>query len=305
MKLHWRLVGVVGLVGLVLLGGCERRGAQAPDVGRPAAPVPAGAAEGVVVERSIGVDGVDRGYRLFVPAGEAAVPRALVVNLHGYNSDAVQQEQVSGMSRLAAVEGFVVAYPQGMGDPASWRFGERAAGEADVAFIRTLVAEVRGRYSIDPRRIYVTGISNGAEMAYHLACAMPDTFAAFATVAGGYPPLAQCGAKRPIPAVAFHGTADRILAYEGKPPLLLPVETWAADWAQHNGCAAAPEVSAQGAEVVEHRWQGCEGAAEVVLYTIEGKGHSWPGSVMPAAITTREIDATTVIWAFFAAHPMP
>jgi polyhydroxybutyrate depolymerase len=248
--------------------------------------------------------GVSRQYRLHVPTSyRPETPVPLVLNLHGYNSNAAQQESVSQFSAKADRAGFVAAYPEGLGNPQSWRFGDRAEGQADVDFILDLMRSLESRLSIDPARVYVSGISNGAEMSYRLMCDAADTFAAAGLVSGGYPAWRDCTPARPVPVVAFHGTADRLLPYEGQPPVFLPVHDWAAQWAARNGCAATPAVTFRQDEVTGETWSGCRSGADVVLYTIAGKGHSWPGSSMPASITTQVIDATDVMWEFFAAHP--
>lgn len=291
---HLRTLAALTLA-LALLSACARTPGRASP-GSSAAP-------GTTVE-TIMVGGATRQYLLHVPAGAGqGQPAALVLNLHGYSSSAAQQEQVSQMSAKADSAGFIVAYPEALGAPPSWKFGDRAEGRADVAFIRDLIAKLSSQLNIDPARVYLAGISNGAEMSYRLTCDLGGAVAAFATVAGGYPLLASCQSAPATPAVAFHGTADAILAYAGRPPLLLPVRDWAASWAAHNRCAPAPSTILQQGEVTGEQWGGCAGGADVVLYTIEGKGHSWPGSRMPASITTRAISATDIIWDFFAAHP--
>lgn len=285
-------LAIIILVSLCL-SACARTSQRAP------------AGAGTSVE-SITIGGVARQYRLHIPASyQQAAPIPLVINLHGYSSNAQQQEQVSQMSALADQAGFIAIYPEGLGEPQSWKFGSGADGQADVAFIRGLIVHLEQEYRADPKRIYVTGISNGAEMSYRLACELGDTIAAFAPVAGGYPALGNCRPLQPIPVVAFHGTDDQLLPYAGKPPLLLPVRDWAAGWAARNGCSGQPTVILQQGDVTGERWAGCHDGADVELYTIAGKGHSWPGSAMPARITTRDIDATGVIWKFFAAHPKP
>jgi polyhydroxybutyrate depolymerase len=272
-------------------------------------PVPPAGRAAAIAGTSVGTltsSGEERHYRLHVPpnAGTGqALP--LVINLHGYNSNAEQQELVSQMSAKADAAGFVAVYPEGLGDPQSWHFGTRAEAEADVQFMRDLVQTLEKQLAIDPRRIYVTGISNGAEMSYRLMCVFADTAAAFALVSGGYPPFPECQPARPVPVVVFHGTDDQLLPYEGHPPLLLPVRQWAEQWAARNGCAASPNVTLQRGDVTGEAWPNCHDEADVVLYTINGKGHSWPGSNMPARITTRDISATDVIWDFFVAHPRP
>lgn len=253
----------------------------------------------------IEVDGQTRRYRLHVPpATQSGQAVPLVINLHGLNSTAGQQETVSRMSDLADRVGFIVVYPEGLGSSQKWSFGGGAEGRADVAFIRELIRRLQSQFSLDPRRIYATGISNGAEMSYRLACDLADTIAAVGLVSGGYPPL-ECQPSRPVPVVVFHGTADNVLAYEGHPPLMLPVREWTVAWAARNGCAPTPKITFQQGDVSGETWDNCRENATVTLYTITGKGHSWPGSNMPARITTQDINATQVIWDFFVAHPLP
>lgn len=243
--------------------------------------------------------GETRDYRLFVPGSYSAdTPVALVLNLHGLNSNGAQQEDISQFSAKAQVEGFVVVYPEGTnGD---WNF--ISPGSRDEIFLGELVTALQGKLAIDARRIYVTGISNGAEMAYELVCHV-DVFAAVGFVAGAYPKIFPCH-DTPLPAVAFHGTADNFLPYDGN-AVFLPVLEWAQSWADRNGCTTGPATTYQQGEVSGQTWSTCTAGADVVFYTVTGKGHSWPGSSMPPAITTQDIDATDTIWAFFAAHPRP
>lgn len=247
-----------------------------------------------------------RRYRQHLPpnyASKGALP--VIVSLHGYTSNAEQQENVSKMSVKADAENFVAVYPEGLGSPQSWKFGDRAEGAADVAFIRDLIQRLQSKFNIDDKRIYVTGISNGAEMTYRLICDLADTFAAAALVSGGYPPFRDCQPTRPVPIVVFHGTADKLLPYDGIPPALLPVRDWTTSWATRNGCNATPQVAYQKGDVTGEVWALCRNKGDVVLYTIAGKGHSWPGSNMPAEITTHDINATDMMWQFFVAHPKP
>ncbi len=244
-----------------------------------------------------------RGYLLHVPPSyQPGTPMPLVINLHGFSSNAAEEEILSEMSAKADEAGFIVVYPEGRGSPQSWAVGPGPAGQQDVQFIRDLVALLQEQLSIDPARIYATGISNGGGMANRLACDMPDVIAAIAPVSGAYLFWQDCSPSRPVPVVAFHGTADQIVPYEGQGRTLPPIRDWAAAWASRNGCSATPTVTFQKGEVTGETWDSC--SAEVVLYTIEGRGHSWPGSAMIPAldIATQDIVATEVIWEFFAAH---
>jgi polyhydroxybutyrate depolymerase len=301
MARHIRMTFLVGLLAMFCLEDCSgvRRGQP------PAQPAASAPAPGDYVEELVS-GGQTRRYRLHIPPAYhpgAALP--LVINLHGLNSNAAQQERVSGMSRKADAAGFVAVYPEGLGDPQTWHIGPEAAGAADLQFLRELAQHLEQQLGVDPHRIYATGISNGAQMANRLGCEMPDTIAAIAPVSGGYFRGQRCEPGRPVPVVAFHGTADTLLPYEGQGRLLLPVPKWAAGWAARNGCQPSASATFKHGQVTGETWSGCRAGADVVLYTIDGGGHSWPGSNMPPEITTKDIDATEMIWEFFATHPQP
>jgi len=153
------LSGVI--VAVVLLAACARSVRPAPSAEVPAGtPTPAPSSRNITTNDSIEQltsGGVTRQYRLHLSTPyQAGQPTPLVINLHGYNSDAAQQEQVSQMSAKADRAEFIVVYPEGLGDPQSWKFGGRPEGQADVAFIRDLIQHLESQFSIDPKRIYVT-----------------------------------------------------------------------------------------------------------------------------------------------------
>jgi polyhydroxybutyrate depolymerase len=254
--------------------------------------------------------GQTRQYRLHVPPSyQPGQAWPLVISLHGFNSNGTQQERFSKMSVKADQAEFIAAYPEGLGNPQAWYFGPGAQGVADLDFMRNLIHHLESQLSIDPARIFATGISNGAEMTNRLGCELSDQVAAIAPVSGGYPRAEACRPVRPVPVVSFHGTADKLLPYEGlgQGQLMLPVREWAAGWAAQNGCSSTPAVTFQRGQVAGETWGNCQAGADVVLYTVAGGGHSWPGSdIAPeSGITTQDINATDVIWDFFAAHPKP
>jgi len=255
------------------------------------------AAAGTSIE-TLQVAGETRSYRVHLPA-KGAGPYPIVFSFHGFNSNAEQEERVSQFSALADREGFIAVYPDGV--DAKWRFMGRS--DADVLFTMAIIEKLAADLPIDRRRIYATGISNGAQMAWRLACDRPGIFAAFGFVSGGY--LEVCSALVRPPIILFHGTSDRLLLYDGR-GMLMPVREFAVGWAVRNGCrlASRGEVIYRNGDATGERW-ACQPGQEVELYTLDGKGHSWPGSIMPARITSRDVDATAVMWAFFQAHPRP
>lgn len=133
---------------------------------------------------------------------------------------------------------------------------------------------------------------------------MADTFAAFATVAGGYFYGLPCDTEHPVSIIAFHGTADNVLPYAGDKTGLMPVHDALDLWALRDECATTPKVIFQKGDATGELWSRCRENAEVVLFTVDGGGHSWPGSpTLPRVLTTQDVNATDVMWLFFIKHP--
>jgi len=244
--------------------------------------------------------GQTRESRLHIPPGYLAGQAApLVINLHGAGGSGFQQEMYSRMSGKADEAGFIVVYPEGRGDPSSWYVGPAAGGrQEDVQFMRDLIACLENQLSIDADRIYATGFSNGGGMANRLGCDLSDVIAAIGPVSGAYFFADDCQPSRPVPVVAFHGTADGIIPYNGGTELP-PIPQWAADWAARNGCDLTSTLTYSHGDVTGETWGNCDNDALVTLYTVANGTHAWPG----AAGATQDIKATDTIWEFFAAHP--
>ncbi|MEP7378116.1 MAG: PHB depolymerase family esterase [Chloroflexota bacterium] len=239
---------------------------------------------------------------------------ALVVALHGRSGNGAAIAELTDFNERADAAGFAVLYPNALAENPVWRresawdLGLGSDTDAIVAFIEQAVAAG----CVDNRRVYATGYSLGGGMAAVLGCRRPDLFAAIAPVAGIYGSewLGECMPSEPVGIIAFHGTADTVLHYEGglidaegfteKPTV--PVPQWAAEWANRNGCQTSASEQPIGSDVVERRWSGCD--APVELYAIQEGGHTWPGSASnePAlGYSTQTISATQLMWSFFEA----
>jgi polyhydroxybutyrate depolymerase len=293
----------------------------APAVTLPAQSVPAAASPAPAGEpRTLLAGGVSRRYFLYLPSTwHRGRPAPLVLVFHGGGGRASGIAPHTGFSRLAEREGFVVAYPQGLNG--RWNDGRGyAATYDDVGFVRALLDTLGRELSVDPRRVYATGISNGAMFAYRLACDLPGVFAAVAPVAGAMPAdlAPACAHTQPVSVLAFQGTADPLMPYFGggvarRRGRVLSAERSIAFWATTSGCAAPvttdePDRVTDGTRVRRTAYGTCREGRAVELYTIEGGGHTWPGGPPVGGSVgrvTREIDATPVIWAFFAGHPKP
>ncbi|MEZ4321658.1 MAG: PHB depolymerase family esterase [Myxococcota bacterium] len=277
-----------------------------------------------------------RPLSMHVPSTDADTPTPLVLNLHGGGGSGASQEIESEMTPFAEEHGFIVVYPTA-GKAADgkhrWNSGPRTtegrqSTADDVAYLKAVIDEMERLYAIDTARIYVTGLSNGAQMAYRFACEAEDRVAATAPVAGAMV-IGSCTLDQPMPMLLIHGTADAFVPYEGGPsdPALgeagvdedqRPIPETAALWAELDGCASTPEVTFQQGEATCQTWRPCSGGAEVQLCTIDGGGHNWPGSeAYPVGASpfgralaslvadhwpghvTQDLRANEAVWSFF------
>lgn len=236
--------------------------------------------------------------------------------LHGGFGDGLQAERDYHWNNEAEAGRFVVAYPDGL--VRAWNAGTccgipQHASVDDVGFITHMVGAIAQQVPIDPARIYVTGMSNGAMMALRLGC-QTDMFAAIAPVAGTV--LTDCSHAQPTSVLQIHGTADDRVPYDGGPgrPRTLTgaprvdgpsVPSVNAMWRSIDACAP-PSSNTVG--VVTTQGAACANGHAVELISVAGAGHQWPGSAPNPVLTALKIlpepstalDATDTIWQFFS-----
>ncbi len=286
-------------------------------------------------EHTLRHDGRLRRYILHVPpAVTAGRPLPVVLAFHGGGGEAEGFQAYAGLDAVADREGFLVVYPYGNGllprRLLTWNAGE-CCGWAmdrdtdDVGFAIAVLDDVAGRVPLDARRVYATGHSNGAMMAYRLAAERADRIAAIVPVAGAYS-LERFAPSRPVAVLHIHSVDDTRALYEGGigPPFPLsnvrsshrPVTQGLDRWRRNNGCDAEPAVTAerrgtaggatagQTATLIE--WEGCASGGSVAHWKMTGVGHSWPGSSGAAWLedligpSTTLVDAAEEAWRFVA-----
>jgi len=264
--------------------------------------------------RSISSDGLQRTFRVFVPASyRADQPTAVFLNYHGFAGESEGQEWYVGLRDAATRFGFIAVTPDGSGDPQRWYLaGAGTPGYVDdFTFTRRILDDLASAYCVDPARVYAAGISNGGFFSSVAACEMQDRIAAIATVAGDGFPDDTCRGKQPVPVLVFHGTADATVPFEpppGRQRLGITVRSTrdsVAAWARFNGCNAMANEQRLASDIVFVSYEGCQSHADVQLYIVEGGGHSWPGAPAVEILghTTQSINATELMWRFFEAHP--
>lgn len=295
-------------------------GAALALVGLPVAIVPIEAVSFYSANRDNGSfvsSGEKREYLLYVPKSyDPRTPTPLVISMHGAGLWGAAQKETSRWNDLADKQGFIVVYPSGVGGKGVrvWRADPGPDLAKDVRFISELIDTLEASYNIDPTRIYANGLSNGGGMSFALSCTLADRIAAVGMVAAAQTlSWNWCKDQHAVPMIAFHGTADPEVSYNGGGSWVTSrpfpnVQRWVAHWARRNRCDSIPVESRVASDVTRRAYTSCADNADVMLYTIQGGGHTWPGgSPLPewfVGRTATSISATDLMWQFFRDHPL-
>ena len=249
-------------------------------------------------EHTLEHEGLSRLFRLYLPADlPAGAP--LVVTLHGYGGSAGGIQGYSGLDAQADEHGFAVVYPQAMVDTWGWRcwdvgYCSYAEGELDdVGFVREVIELVRADQGLDS--VLVTGMSNGGDMTYRMACHASDIVDVTAPVAGclmGW--LADdCAPATPPPMLHIHGNADNITLWDGDPTYKAggyysTLDSIGFVAGLHETTDYTTETDG---DIIVHSWATAAESVPVQLYEIDGGRHDWPSG--------DELDAASLMWSFF------
>jgi polyhydroxybutyrate depolymerase len=281
---------------------------------------------------TITIDGKPRSFTSQLPDRK---PAPLVIVLHGNTQTGVDMITRTAWPAVAQHEGFAVVFPDGLNHswadlrPNNLRAGRVPPhGTDDVAFITKLVEKFVADGTADPKRIYVTGISNGGAMTITLVCKRADLFAAAATVVISLTDQSAnpCHPSRPVPMLMMNGTADPLVPYKGgRGTSRYAVDGfWSAErtlgfWRKNNGCEAKDaavteleDTDRSDRSTVTRIDSKCPPGRDVVLYRVNDGGHRMPGNPdarFPRLANTflgpqnRDIDGAETIWAFFKKFP--
>ncbi len=266
-------------------------------------------------QRTLTHDAELRAYNVYAPLGyPGASPVPLVVDLHGFTSNKGQQQAISGWQAKANAVGFLVAYPDGLGN--SWNAGVCCGSAAtndedDVGFIRAMVAAIQAEASVDANRIYATGLSNGGAMTHRLACEAADVFAAAAPLAfpTPYTDFAnQCQPSRPIPVLMFMGLTDVLVPYSDG---IFGSALGSFDsWRTKNACGAQPPPE----QHVDLGGSYCDVdltcAADTQVGLCSIRGTAFGGALQPFSghilyINDDALVLADTIWQFFTDFSLP
>jgi polyhydroxybutyrate depolymerase len=281
-------------------------------------------------------EGLKRTYHLYIPESfdkQNRIPLVMMLHGRGATGEAMILVTKGGLDKLADRDGFIVAYPDGI--DFNWNDG-RKDEEAndrphkeninDVGFLSALIDTLIKEYNLDYKRIYVTGISNGAMMAYRLAAEISGKITAIAPVDGQIPAelFPYYSPKRPISVLAINNMDDPLVPFNGgeiiggirkiKLGKVISARESIMFWVTYNKCQKTPTESTEpdrdpkdGTRIKREIFPGGREGTEVILYSINGGGHTWPGGFqyLPVFIigrTSRDMDANEVIWDFFKKH---
>lgn len=250
---------------------------------------------------------MERRYLVYIPESyDDTKPTPLILNLHGFTSEAWQQVLFSKMNETADEKGFIVAYPDGY--EYSWNSGHYCCGEAveenidDVGFLKAVIADIDDRLCVDRKRVYATGMSNGGFMSFRLACDAGDVFAAVAPVAGALA-YDNCNPSRPMPIIAYNGVQDQTVSIESGRASI-------EQWLTLNNCTDETSILQFGTSTCTTHTQ-CDDGVTISFCEMDPMGHCWPGGSESLCVLSgnapfnEDIDANTHMYEFFLQYTLP
>ncbi len=232
-------------------------------------------------------DGNEREYEVYLPQNfQADMP--LVVSIHGITETVSWYKTYTIMHEVADTLGYVVVYPQGIGN--SWNAGivnpaRYFPDTDDIGFISALIDTMKTKYDIDLSRVYCCGFSLGGAMSFKLAGELGHRFAAIASVSGALFGLADTWQPiQPMPVLYMHGTEDVLIPYEGEGDRW-PVQNTIDYWLEKNQCTGLPDtfsfpdiVPNDSCTVEKISYTNCSDESSFIFYKVINAGHSWPSS---------------------------
>lgn len=261
---------------------------------------------------SINVNGKYRSYRLYIPANYTGIhPVPLILNLHGYTSNALQQQLYSNFMPIADTAGFLMVYPQGVKDPNGnpfWNAGISSVTYInDTLFLNQLIDSLKLNYNIDLGRVFMTGLSNGGFMSHYMGCFCNKKIKAIASVAGTFFTFwPNCNPNKVVPVLHIHGTSDPTVPYYGS-STMTGADTTVNRWVQMDGCnslasySAVPNINTSDGSTAEHYWYYKPGNTKTIVefFKVNNGAHTWPGSPYVIGTTNQDFNASAEIWRFF------
>jgi len=249
-------------------------------------------------------NGTDREYLLHLPR-DLPKQAPLVVFLHGYHGDARDYAEM-GMTRVADEKKFAVVYPQGLPDREEiphWNARLKLSKVDDIGFLKALVESLQKKHALDPKRTFVSGVSNGGFMSYTMVSEHPDQFRAAASIIGTV--SGETWRKRekmkPVPILQISGLSDKIVPVDGR---MSPAGGWGGapdqktiiEFFKKLDRTSTEEIVKVSPQTTGYRYSGGVNGSEVWLYEVKDWGHRVPGK---KELGVHSVD---LVWDFFSRY---
>jgi polyhydroxybutyrate depolymerase len=267
-------------------------------------------------------DGVERTYFVHLPQNyNSTESYALIFAMHGGGSIGYQGvEAQSQLSELSDAENFIVVYPEGLEQIGfrTWNAGDccpsaTLLGTDDAGFINALLEKLKLELSINQKKVYATGFSNGGQLAYKLANRYPTKFAAVSAVAGVLQDFPFNPARK-VPIIHFHSYQDTTAPYFGgfsDAPFITfefpSVESTLLLIANNYNCNLIKQTIFSDSNAYDFfRYSDCDHNVQIELYVSQDGGHTWPGGQAFATMPiTNHFNASSLMWDFFQNYELP
>nr|WP_315180551.1 PHB depolymerase family esterase [uncultured Flavobacterium sp.] len=309
MKLVFNLLTIS-----IFLFSCEKEGGPTLSVDKPSE------------QKTINItfDGVARNFIVYLPSGyNNSGKMPLIFAIHGGSGTPEGMINIANFKTIADRDKVVLVYPEGF--QKNWNDGRPTApnqlGINDVGFFNQMCDYMINNYSVDEKKIYATGISNGGFMSTRLGCELSNRIAAIAVNAATIEATTiapNCKPNRPVPALYIHGTTDPLVPFLGGQitaggtagGTILSHFQAIDKWVTINGCNPTPtvtdlpDIANDGTTIKQRVYSGGANGSEVVSYVVLNGGHTWPQGYqyLNEAIigkTSQDMNACEVIWTFF------
>jgi polyhydroxybutyrate depolymerase len=269
-------------------------------------------------------DGVARNFIVYLPSGyNNSGKMPLIFAIHGGSGTPEGMINIANFKPIADRDKVVLVYPEGV--QKNWNDGRPTVpnqlGINDVGFFNQMCDYMINNYSVNGKKIYATGISNGGFMSTRLGCELSNRIAAIAVDAATMEAKTiapNCNPGRPVPALYIHGTTDPLVPFLGGQitaggtagGTILSHFQVIEKWVALNGCNSTPtvtdlpDISNDGTTIKQRVYTGGTTGSEVVSYVILNGGHTWPQgyqylNVAIIGKTSQDMNACEVIWTFF------
>ena len=309
MKLFFNLLTIS-----IFLFSCKKEGGPTLSVDKPSE------------QKTINItfDGVARNFIVYLPSGyNNSGKMPLIFAIHGGSGTPEGMINIANFKTIADRDKVVLVYPEGV--QKNWNDGRPTApnqlGINDVGFFNQMCDYMINNYSVDAKKIYATGISNGGFMSTRLGCELSNRIAAIAVNAATIEATTiapNCKPNRPVPALYIHGTTDPLVPFLGGQisaggtagGTILSHFQVIEKWVALNGCNSTPtitdlpDIANDGTTIKQRVYSGGANGSEVVSYVVLNGGHTWPQGYqyLNEAIigkTSQDMNACEVIWTFF------